>query len=364
MAGLSLITWWPLRAILLAAVVVVVGLLVWRGRRWWSRATLVLLLLVLLPANVLTGINAHYGYYLTLGQAAGLPDPDTASTASLNRHTEPDNGVVVTIDIPGKDSRFTARRAEVYLPPAWFARARPHLPVLVLLHGTPGGPTDWVGVGMAQLTLDTWAHRHHGIAPIVVMPDINGSLNGDTECVNSPRGRVETYLSVDVPNFVRTRFFTQPPGKHWAVAGLSEGGSCALMLALRHPSVFTTFGDYSGLAGPRSGQTNDPAGTVAQLFAGSRRAFLEHEPSWLLAHHRYPQLAGWLEVGSDDTNAEAAARTLAPLARHAGITTRLVTIPGDGHTFALWRAALADSLPWIDEHISGDTALASADHPR
>ncbi|MGH3626457.1 MAG: alpha/beta hydrolase, partial [Sciscionella sp.] len=169
---------------------------------------------------------------------------------------------------------------------------------------------------------------------------------------------------VDVPEFVHTRFFTQPPGKHWAVAGLSEGGSCALMLTLRHPGVFTTFADYSGLAGPRVGNTNDPAGTVAKLFAGSRRTFLAHEPSWLLAHHRYPQLAGWFEVGSNDTNAVAAARTLAPLAQRAAITTRLVVVPGDGHTFALWRDALVDSLPWISEHIGSDTTLANTEHPR
>jgi S-formylglutathione hydrolase FrmB len=224
----------------------------------------------------------------------------------------------------------------------------------MLLHGTPGGPRDWLQGGAVQDSLDNLASTHHGASPIVVMPDINGSFNADTECINGPAGDVETYLTTDVPDFMFSRFFTQPPGQRWAIAGLSEGGSCSLMLALRHPMKFSTFGDYSGLAGPRVGDSNDPAATVAALFGGSKAKFEQYEPSSLMAQHNYPTLGGWFEVGDDDGQPLAASRMLAAMARSAGIATQLVVIPGESHTFTLWRKAFADSLPWIYERISGN----------
>jgi S-formylglutathione hydrolase FrmB len=252
------------------------------------------------------------------------------------------------MDIPGARSGFVARPAEVYLPPAWFRQPRPALPVVLLLHGTPGAPTDWTEGGQAQLTADAWATQHGGTAPVLVMPDINGSYTGDSECVDSPLGAVETYLTVDVPAAVEQNFGTRPPGAGWVVAGLSEGGTCAVMLALRHPDMFTAFGDFSGLVGPRVGETNaDTADTVSELFGGSQQQFEAHEPASLLAARRYPELAGWFQVGADDAEPLAAVQQLAPLTRSAGITTCLVVMPGLAHTFDVWSAAFRDSLPWM-----------------
>jgi S-formylglutathione hydrolase FrmB len=217
-----------------------------------------------------------------------------------------------------------------------------------MLHGTPGDPDNWTEGGAAPTTADAWAAQHDGVAPVLVMPDINGSLTGDTECVDSPRGAVETYLTVDIPAAVQQTFGTLPPGRGWAVAGLSEGGSCAIMLALRHPDMFVAFGDFGGLAGPRAGDTNaDTASTVAQLFGGSQAQFAAHEPASLLAGRRFPGLGGWFQVGTGDAEPLAAAQQLAPLASAAGIDTCLVLMPGQGHTFDVWSAAFRDSLPWL-----------------
>jgi S-formylglutathione hydrolase FrmB len=295
---------------------------------------------------VLLGVNAHVGNYRTLGQALGYVSREPSLT-DMDNSGRPESGVVVSMDIPARYSHFPARPAQVYVPPAWFAHPRPKLPVVVLLHGTPGGPEDWLDGGRATVTADAWAHDHGGVAPILVMPDINGTADGDTECVDSARGRAETYLSTDVPAFIRSRLVTRDVGHDWAVAGMSEGGSCAAMLALRHPAVYSTFGDYGGLAGPRTGTTNDPAGTVDTLFAGSRDAFDQHEPARLLAGGHFPGLGGWFESGSDDGDPLAAAKQLEPLSTAAGIDTHLVVVPRAGHSPDVWQTAFADSLPWL-----------------
>ncbi|NIH84358.1 alpha/beta hydrolase-fold protein [Amycolatopsis granulosa] len=352
LAEMSLTGWWPVRVVLLAALVVA-GVLVWRLRRRWARVALTAVAVVLAAANVLAAVNASYGYYLTVGQAIGLPGRDAASLQQLDRAGVPGSGQLVTLTIPARAAHFAARPAQVYLPPAWFARPRPNLPVVVLLHGTPGAPGDWTDGGGATATLDAWAAAHGGTAPIVVMPDINGAFDADSECVDGPAGQAETYLTQDVTSFVTSRFFTRPAGRHWAVAGLSEGGSCALTLALRHPRIFGTFADFSGLAGPRTGDGNDVGDTIPALFSGSAAEFDAHEPAWLLTHRRYPGLGGWFEVGDADGDPLAAAQQLEPRAAAAGIATRLVVVPGGGHDFFLWRQAFADALPWLVARLSG-----------
>ena len=155
---------------------------------------------------------------------------------------------------------------------------------------------------------------------------------------------------MDVPASVQRQLGTKPPGQAWAVAGLSEGGACAIMLALRHPDLFPTFADYGGLVGPRVGETNaDTDATVAQLFGGSQQQFAAHEPTDLLntRNPAFRRLGGWFEAGSGDPEPLAAAQQLAPLAQQAGISTCLVVVPNGGHTFDVWSAAFRSSLPWM-----------------
>ena len=346
--GDTAITAVPFGALLLVLVALAaVGVAL--ARRPVRRALAVVALVVAVFLGAAAALNLHFEYYLTLGQAVGLQPSDQETVDELLRQdSDPGPGVVAPISVPATRSGFAARPGLIYVPPAFFARPRPALPVILLLHGTPGTPQDWVNGGQAAQTSDAFAAAHDGRAPILVMPDVNGSETADTECVDGPAGRVETYLTADVPAYVTTTFRTRPTGSSWAVAGLSEGGSCAIMLALRHPGLFGTFGDYSGLAGPRAGDTNaDTASTVAQLFGGSPSAFAAHEPATILASKRFAELGGWFEVGDADPEPAAAQATLVPAARRAGVAVCSVVVPGGGHTFDVFSAAFADSLPWM-----------------
>lgn len=314
--------------------------------------TLAVTAAVLLALLTVGGVvNAYYAYFPTLGEALGAPPGDESSLTSVDADEGriPAKGQVVPLTVPPTASNFSARQAQVYLPPAWFAKQRPALPVVMLMHGEPGDP-DWAEGGEAPVAADAWAAQHRGVAPVLVMPDINGSLTADTECVDSPVGNAETYLTVDVPAAVQQQFGTKPPGRSWALAELSEGGACAIMLALRHPDLFSTFGDFGGLSGPRVGESDtDTASTVTELFGGSQQEFAAHEPADLLAtgNPAYRNLAGWFDVGGADGDPLAAAQTLAPLAAAAGIATCLIVVPDGEHTFDVWSAAFRQSLPWM-----------------
>jgi S-formylglutathione hydrolase FrmB len=198
-----------------------------------------------------------------------------------------------------------------------------------------------------QPTFDAFARTHGGRAPLVVMPDINGARRQDTECVRTPSGGdVERYLTVDVPRWIAGHLPVTRNHRRWAIAGLSEGGTCAMMLALRHRREFAAFGDLSGLARPTVSDRDDPGRTVRVLFRGSTSDYDRHDPLWLLSHHRYPGLSGWLACGALDRSVRIDQQAVTALARRARITVREDVVPG-GHAWKVWRAELRKMLPWL-----------------
>ena len=233
----------------------------------------------------------------------------------------------------------------MYLPPAYFQSPRPQLPVIVLLHGTPGGPVDWTRSIYADVTADTYASQHHGFAPILVMPDINGSWTSDSECVNGKPGQVQTYLTTDVRNAVIARFHTRRDAAGWAIAGFSEGGYCALQIGLRHPDLYAAIGDFSGEEGPSvpGGLQRLFPGTPAQAHAQAAG----YDPAQLLRNwNRVVRPRIWFEVGTNDINLPAIAHQDL-LARSRNFDTHFVAQPASTHSFAAWRNAFHDALPWF-----------------
>ncbi|MEU1980912.1 alpha/beta hydrolase-fold protein [Nocardia sp. NPDC019395] len=316
------------------------------------------------------GINAVYDAYPTVRAVLGISDYRTVpfddslapEPGAGESHTPagswvppadlPETGAVTKVGIPGTVSRFSAREARIYLPPAYFASPRPDLPVLVLLAGQPGGTDDWLVGGRLTEIMDDYAAGHRGLAPIVVLADGTGSQLANPLCVDSHLGNVATYLTVDVPEWVRSHLQVDPDPRAWAVGGLSYGGTCSLQLATTRPEVYPTFLDMSGQAEPTLGHRNT---TVREVFGGDAAAFARNNPADLLAHNRYPDSAGAFVVGLDDTEYRGAVERLAAAARAAGMDVHLTEVPG-AHSFAVWSAGLEKELPWLGHRLGLDPA--------
>jgi len=339
----------------IAVVALVVTVRAGRGRRWLRRfGSLGTLMLVL--GSVAATVNAYYGYLPNVAALVGWRAADQASWAEAQaavvrrRSGVPQlplkRGKVVQVVIPATRSKFHARPAEVYLPPAWFTVPRARLPVIELLHGSPGTPEDWARSASIDLVADRFAAAHGGLAPIIVMPDINGSFAEDTECVDGPMGNVDTYLAVDVPRWVLGTLDPATPPEAWIVGGASEGGTCAVNLVLAHPERFRTFLDFSG------DDRLSRHGGARSLFRGSpveRDAAIErHRPGHLLRSVGHPeQIAGWFESGGADGPARRAALRLAAVARSRGMAVHVSVSAGGRHTWRVWRRCFEDTLPWL-----------------
>lgn len=288
---------------------------------------------------------------LLLSSCAMSSGAATNGSGTVDRPNTSIAGAVRQVAIPSTDG-FSPRRAYVYLPPSALAHPSHRLPVLILLHGTQGAPSNWVNFGKVPETVGAFATQHGGVAPIVVMPDDNGSLTWDSECVKAQNGAdIEHYLAVDVPHYVLAHFPATTDRRHWAVAGLSEGGTCALMIALRYYPDFPVVGAFSALKRATINDVDDEAATTQLYFGGSKSAFDEHDPTWLLTHHRYPGLvAAYLFSGVHDKNGMQSLQTLATDARSAGISVTTSTGNG-GHHWVLWQAAFVKFVPWLWSHI-------------
>lgn len=327
-------------------------------------------------------VNSYYRYYPTFYSLIGR---NQATVAALNSNgqivlqynakgqpatnnytlesslygssTSPTMGSLYNTAIPGKISKFKARNAWVYVPA--IAKDDPNalnLPVLVLLSGFPGAPADWLhGVNLVS-TMDAFAKQHHGITPIVFVADDTGTQLNDTECVNSPRGNVETYLTQDVPNYIKAHFPVSDSPNNWAVGGLSMGGTCAAMLSLVHPDVYQTFLDMGGESGPSLNSTD---ATIQLLFHGSIADWQDHQPLYLLAHNQYKNIGGFFATGNDDDPSTVLeTHQLYLAAKQAGLSTVYETVQGP-HTFNVFSQIFKDALPWLSNRVGATSCSGS-----
>ncbi|HEY4410123.1 MAG TPA: alpha/beta hydrolase-fold protein [Acidimicrobiia bacterium] len=292
------------------------------------------------------------------GFSATSAAPSGGSTRPAGSHHHPDrgghratkapvststmHGALAPLNIPATHSGFDARPGTLYLPPAFFDSPRPALPVIVMVGGTPGGPGDWPRAGYAAQTADAYASAHNGVAPILAFVDHNGGPFADTECVDGPTGHAETYLATDVPRYLADQLHLSPDPRQWAIAGFSEGGTCAFELSVRHPDVYGAFLDIAGDWAPNQGSEAD---TLKNIYGGDKEAMAAHDPANLLTPGRFRNLRGWFVVGTADHNHVAVADRLVAAARPAGITETRTFLSG-GHNWALasnaFRAVLAD----------------------
>jgi S-formylglutathione hydrolase FrmB len=255
----------------------------------------------------------------------------------------PKTGAVYRVNIPGIRSGFAARPGYLYLPPAYLARPRPQLPVLVLLAGQPGDPSAWVESGGLQAMMDGFASRHDGLAPVVVMPDDLGSEFANPMCLNSRLGEVQTYLTVDVPDWITSHLQVRPPGRGWAIAGLSQGGTCAIQLSTQAPRLYPYFLDISGQSGPTLGSRKL---TIDRAFGGNAAAFARVDPIAVLARTRFPRNAGVFVGGANDRVYTPQQLKMYQAARHAGMNVTFMVLPG-AHDWRVWRAGLERNIGWL-----------------
>ncbi|KAB1657263.1 esterase [Pseudoclavibacter chungangensis] len=352
--------------IVLGVALAVTGAIVLFGRRRggterWRRVlggTLVVLALVAGAAAV----NVAVGQVRTVAQlfpaqvadaATGLPariassvDP-VAEAAWTPPADMPAAGSTVQLEIPGTASGFTARPAWIYLPPAALVASPPPLPVMVILAGQPGDPSDILQSGRFEQILDDFAAAHNGLAPIVVSPDQLGASDANPMCVDGPLGNAATYLDTDVPDWIDQHLNVAENRLAWAFGGFSEGATCTFQIGLADSARYGTDIAISAELVPSLG---DPATTIAKGFGGDDAAYEAAKPlSVVAAHAPYKDTVLIQGVGQQDAVYSGYAATLEQGAKAAGIDASTIVSSGTSHDFNTVADVLQQALPTYAE---------------
>ncbi len=327
---------------------------------WRSRATrkvIASLSIVLFLLVGAVGINADFGLDRTVADLAGVstlkpitlprvhPVPSPSATplaggalwANWTPPTDmPTAGTTSQVVIPNPVSGFSSRPAGLYLPPAALVKNPPALPLVIMLMGQPGNPDP----SFQAAILNSFAARHNGLAPIVLVADQLGNPGVDPLCLDTARyGKAESFLSIDVVNWARTHLPVLQDAAHWTIAGYSNGGECALSLGTKFPQTWGNVLDISGEEYPGSTRS---AATLAAVFHGNKAAYDAVKPLNLLTAHHYPDTVGIFTVGSNDGMYRTEAKAVFTATTAAGWKTTYFEVPNGGHVLGALNGGLQE----------------------
>jgi enterochelin esterase-like enzyme len=166
-------------------------------------------------------------------------------------------GPVLLTRLKGAKSGVTAK-VWVWLPPQYNdpRYARTGFPVVTLYTGGTGaGYNYWANPKVLPTQEDDVNLAKVGKAHpfIMVMPVLQLWARQDTECSDIPgRAKIGTWLSEDVPAFIRANFRTRRSRDGWGTAGASSGAFCAVKMAVDHPERYKAAVSWGGYFSPET----------------------------------------------------------------------------------------------------------------
>ncbi|BAY76038.1 putative esterase [Nostoc linckia NIES-25] len=244
----------------------------------------------------------------------------------------------------------TSRTYAVSLPPDYEQNPKRSYPVIFLLHGGHGNPTDWFveNKGQALKTLKQLYSTGKLPPSIIITPDGNDKRGSspyrDPEYIDGPNGKVSTALGDELVKVVQSRYRTLKNPDFWAIGGLSSGGWGAVNVGLHNLNHFSILFSHSGYFRDKSGPNNSPI------------IFIKTIP--LQAQKR---LRIYLDTGKSDIEEIEEGQKFSKLLAQLKIYHLFREFPG-GHTWQYWREHLADSLTFVGEQFKLSEIAHQADN--
>ena len=282
-----------------------------------------------------------------------------AASADVSRGTVQE-GLTVESKILGHPVRYS-----VYLP-ADYATSNRSYPVVYLLHGIGDNDTAWIQYAQVNLTADE-AIAAQEIAPmIIVMPDA-----GRNWYVNNFDGseRYEDFFFQEFIPAIESMYRIRAEKSFRGIAGLSMGGSGALLYSFKHPDIFAAcaafsvglFTDEEVVAMPEVGW-NSWNNFFGPVFGPDLKGEARLSETW--RNNNILSLAKTLDVGAlssvryytdcgDDDFLFKGNAELHVILRERNVPHE-ARVRNGGHQWSYWRNGLKDGLAFISESFRKD----------
>lgn len=341
------------------------------------RLMAIVVLVVLGTVNVLAPVNAQWGWYTTWTDITSIFAPPEVTSSLPVRGAEPAHAAAAkvgpsplaalptterasmslqltptayggyqTFTVPGPKSGFTGQ-VTVWVPPTYTdpEQASRTFPVLEGFHGYLPAPLAFFTVYRIDSVIGQLANADKLREPLVVIPHWSPN-KVDTECVDGPAGRIDTWMTQDVPAWVYRHFRVPADRDSWATIGGSAGGWCALMSTMLHPTQYSAAISMAGYTTP----SFDPPYTP----------FRKGTPQWAhydlsaLTRRQAPSVALWTLTSPGDSLSFRPSQALAADARAPLSVTPTVMASG-GHRAELWVPYFPTALTWLASTSRGFT---------
>ncbi|GAA3492802.1 MULTISPECIES: alpha/beta hydrolase [Streptomyces] len=287
-----------------------------------------------------------------LQQAASKGGADTL----LPRGPRADFSVFRTLDdgtkvaqttLSGAKSGFTGK-VWVWAPKEYFdpKYAESGFPVLTALPGSYGHDSNYWSLEKKHFleTVAEMTERGQSLPFLVVMPVQNPEKKYHDGSDIPGRPKMDTWLTQDVPDFVRANFRTYRSRDGWAFMGSSSGGFIALKSVLKYPERFK--------AAISSGPDLVPD---SPMWKGHPQEKLANSPRKLagdlIKRPDAPKVYLAFQVGSKEKLIPRVRRFMEDYGK-GPIKTRLQVIPDGVHNPATYIKGMeSGSLAWLSSHL-------------
>ena len=285
-----------------------IGSLRRRGRGW--APTMLHPRRLVIPAVVVAIVAGS----VTAGHAVPLDSRTGLHAVGRSSPSQQHASRVLSITYPSP-SLGGSHQALVVVPAGYYEASKARYPVVEILHGRPGAPSDII-TGLDPVA----AGSLPGIPPFIgIVPDGHGPVVFDGEFADTSKQKLGAALSDDLRRYVDTHYRTN---RRWSVTGLSSGGFGAAYLGARTPGQYESVCALSGNFTPQG-----PA------FKGESRAVLEAATP--IHHARLGGPRTLLIAGRADVKSVRDAAAYSRALSAAGQVSAHVAVPG-GHGWAVW----------------------------
>ncbi|MEH1932500.1 MAG: alpha/beta hydrolase-fold protein [Nostoc sp.] len=291
---------------------------------------------ILLLVSVLTLVGCNLSQSVT----AKLPQQQDLQTTPSPLVTQPntsDLATPLTYKIETYNSRVmgASRTYGVSLPPGYKQNLKQSYPVIFLLHGGHGYPSDWFiqNKGQALKTVEQLYTTGKLPPSIIITPDGNDKRGSspyrDPAYIDGPNGKVSTAVGDELVKVVQSRYRTLTNPDFWAIGGLSSGGWGAMNVGLHNLDHFSILFSHSGYFQDKSGPINSPISYIKSIPLQAQK-----------------RLRIYLDSGESDIQEIDEAERFTKVLNNLKIYNSFRQFPGS-HTWQYWREHLADSLTFV-----------------
>lgn len=273
-----------------------------------------------------------------------------ATELQANPIRNPDFGSKVNPDAPGSQYVSFPLKGKrsgqsydvtVWLPSTYLKEPDKFYPVILGFTGFPGAPEVYTqSMNYGQMIEDAVGAGKMREAIFVVPAVLPG--NYDTECVDGthaqkggPAPKVETYVTEDLVEWIKTNLRTIDSPDAWSTQGYSAGGWCASMLTLRHPELFTSAMTQSGYFEP--------------IYTDGQQWNPQNDPRYLLpdlaAKHPPEVQLHYFAAQDDDLSWPSLVKFRDAVAEPTSLTAE--SIPTGGHMPDVWTAGIKRGFAWL-----------------